>query len=276
MEHIHPSRREVTIVGSHNVLIAAYVVLITAAEACVVFLSAVAGAVCYSILLVAMLTHCAVGLAPSDDRPSTGERFDPVHAVAALAFVPILRLVSLSASVGGGTETSRYLIVGGALLAGVAWGAWGVRLPGLRLRPRYPAIESAVALLGFPLAFGAYRFVRPESVAAGTHWFQLAAAALAVGLAAVVEELIFRGFIQTAFARWHGPRLAPLLSAGVYIVAYLGVRPVQMIALSGILGLLFGWIVERSRSLLGVTVSHVIVNVGLFVLLPYAAWPFLR
>jgi membrane protease YdiL (CAAX protease family) len=34
-------------------------------------------------------------------------------------------------------------------------------------------------------------------------------------------------------------------------------------------GLFFGWVVQRTRSLLGVTLSHGLTNIVLFLVMPY-------
>ncbi len=254
-------------------MIGVYVGLIAVAEACIAFVSPLVGAIGYSLLLIVMLTHCVARLAAGENGPAESAKLDTTHAVLALAFLPLLRLVSMSAPVDGSSEPAQYLIVGGTLLTAIAWAAWGVRLPGASLRPRSPGLESGIVWLGLPLVFCAYFVVRPASIAEGDRWTQLGAAALAVGVAAVVEELIFRGFIQSAFARLYGPAAAPLYGTAVYLIAYLGVRPVRMILVAGVLGLLFSLLAQRTQSLLGVTVSHLLVNVGFFVLLPHAASP---
>lgn len=255
--------RDVPVVGS-------YVVAIAATEACVAFVSAFAGTLAYSLLLIAMLTHSVLRLAPEENRAES-RKLDSTHAILALAFLPVLRLVSMTAPVGGGTQAAQYLLVGGILLATIAWAAWGVRLPGASLRPRFPGLEFGVVWLGVPLVLAAHFAIRPATVAQGDRWTQLGTAAFAVGLAGAVEELIFRGFIQSAFARLYGPVAAPLCATGLYLISYLGVRPVLMIAFAGVLGLLFSWLVQRTQSLLGAIVSHSLVNVGLFVVLPHAA-----
>jgi len=249
-------------------VVAAYIALIAVAEASVAFGDPLIGAIVYSILLVAMLTHCAVRLAAERGPGEEQRNPDPAQAIAALAFLPVIRLVSMSVPVGGSSEASQSLVVGASLLAAIVWAAWGVRLPASRLRPRFPALDLLAVCLAPLLAYDAYILLRPASLAEGARWTQLGTAALAVALVAVVEELVFRGFIQTAFFRLYGSS-APLWSSAVYVISYLGVGPRGMIALAAVLGLLFGWLVQRSGSLLGVTVSHALVNVGLFVLLPH-------
>jgi membrane protease YdiL (CAAX protease family) len=259
-------------------VIVAYIALIAVAEVCIAFVSPLAGTVVYALLVLAMLTHSTARLAPQrsgswrrDVAAVESRRLDLTNAITALALLPILRLVSLTAPVGAGTQAGQYLLVGGVLLTAIAWAAWSLPLPTASLRPRFPALQVGVVWLGVPLVLAAYFAIRPDSVADGTSWTHLAAAALAVCLVAVVEELIFRGFIQTAFARLYGPIAAPLCATAVYLILYLGARPWSMVIYAAVIGLLFGWLVQRTQSLVGVTVSHSVVNVGFFVFLPLAA-----
>jgi membrane protease YdiL (CAAX protease family) len=255
--------RELTVIGGS-------VAWIAAAEACIAFASPLVGATAYALLLVVMLTYAAVALPASEEAHSEGGRsVDCAQAIAALALVPVLRLVSLTAPVGAGSEAEQYLLVGAVMASAIGWATWGARLPATSLTPRFGAVELWIASLSVPLALGAYFAIRPASIGEGTRSTQLATAALAVALAAVVEELIFRGFVQSALARLYGPVAAPLLATVIYVVSYLGVRPSSMIVLAGVQGLLFGWLVQRTRSLVGITMCHALVNIGLFVVLPH-------
>jgi uncharacterized protein len=265
----HQVAQPIERVGREAYALGAYVGFIAAAEGCIAFVSPFVGTVVYSLLLIVMLTHSVTRFAPEEARGVDSYKLDSTNAIVALAFLPVLRLVSVTAPVGGGSAAARHLLVGGILLTAIAWAVWVVRLPIASLRPQYPALEIGVVGLAVPLIFAAYFAIRPDSFAEGSRWTQLGAAALAAALAAIVEELIFRGFIQSAFARLYGAAAAPFCATALYVIAYLGARPI-MIVYAGVLGLLFGWVVQRTRSLLGVIVSHALLNVGLFALLPHA------
>jgi membrane protease YdiL (CAAX protease family) len=244
-----------------------YALAIGAAEVCIAFVSPVAGAIGYAALLLAMLTY-AVLLAPDADDPQLR---DYRNAIVALSFLPIVRLVSLTAPVGAGSTAGRYLLVGALLLAAIAWAAWAVRLPGAGLRLRVPILQLGVVCSIVPLALIAYYTVHPKQVASGDSRSQLAAAAIAVAVVAVVEEFVFRGFIQTAFGRLFGSIAAPLCATALYVIVYLGVRPLSLVFFAAVLGLLFGWLVQRTQSLAGAAIGHSLFNVSLFVVLPLLA-----
>jgi membrane protease YdiL (CAAX protease family) len=254
--------------GAEAYMIGVYGGLIAVAEVCFSFLDPVAGTIIYAVTLLVMLTD-AVTRGPRSGVDD-GVQLDATRAVVALAFLPVVRLVSIMAPLGAGSTAGKQLLVAALLLVAVGWGAWGLALPLPSLRPTFGALEIGVVASAVPLLLVAHYVIAPGSLADSTRWTQLALAGIAACAAAVVEELIFRGFIQRAFSRLYGSGLAPLLATSVYLIAYVGVRPALLIPYAVILGVLFGWIVERSNSLFGVTLSHSVVNVGLFVVLPSA------
>jgi membrane protease YdiL (CAAX protease family) len=252
-------------------IVGVYVALIASAEACVAFVSPVAGAATYAVVLTLLLTDAVLRQAPDNEPRTPAPRVPLVDALLALSFLPVLRLVSMSAPVGAGSDVGRLLLVAAIILTAIAWAVWGVRLPRVSPQPRVPSVESGVAWLVVPIAVGAYFAMRPAPLAEGDAWGDLAAAALAVTLAAVVEEVIFRGFIQTSFTRVYGAAAAPVFATAVYVIFYLSVRPGGMIAYAALLGLVLGRVVQRSHSLADAIVIHSVANVTLFVLLPRLA-----
>lgn len=77
-------------------------------------------------------------------------------------------------------------------------------------------------------------------------------------LAPVLEEVMFRGAIQGyMMRRFNNPWVAILAAALVFGVFHL--NPVQVVYAT-LLGIVFGWIYYRTRSLLSVIVGHVLNN----------------
>jgi len=83
-----------------------------------------------------------------------------------------------------------------------------------------------------------------------------------------VEEFMFRGVLQRSavevFGSW-GIVYVSLLFAIVHLIH----RSVIDLALVFVISLFFGWVVKKTGSLLGVTLSHGITNVLLYLVLPF-------
>jgi membrane protease YdiL (CAAX protease family) len=83
-----------------------------------------------------------------------------------------------------------------------------------------------------------------------------------------VEELIFRGVMQRASVRAVG-RFGWLYVALLFAVLHVGYRSVADVIFVFGVALMFGWVVESTRSLLGVTLAHGLTNVVLFLIMPF-------
>jgi LysM repeat protein len=82
------------------------------------------------------------------------------------------------------------------------------------------------------------------------------------------EELVFRGVMQSAASDALG-KWAILYVTVVFAVLHLGYKSVVDVAFVFAVGLFFGWVVAKTRSLLGVTLSHGITNIALYLVVPF-------
>lgn len=120
------------------------------------------------------------------------------------------------------------------------------------------------ALLGV-LAF-AVQPAQPVSALSPTLVF-----AILLLLAAVGEELLFRGTLLPAAVGLLGAKQGVFWSAGVYASFAL---PLSWPAVGFVflLGLAFGWLALSALSVVGVSLAHVAVNLTLLIVLPFW-WP---
>lgn len=160
------------------------------------------------------------------------------------------------------------------LLVLLAWAAFRV----VGSRSRVPVTRAAVPrnLLAAPLylllgaLLGALVFTfgpaQTDSSLLPTWWLALWLALMAVG-----EEVLFRGSLLRAAAELLGTRQAVLWSAGIYASFALPLAwPV--VGFIFLLGVGFGWLALSARSVVGVSLAHVAVNLTLFIALPLW-WP---
>jgi hypothetical protein len=83
-----------------------------------------------------------------------------------------------------------------------------------------------------------------------------------------LEELIFRGVLQYTALQQLG-RAGVIYVSAVYAVLYLGYRSVLNIFFVFSVALIFAWFVWRSGSILGVSLSHGLANVTLYLVFPF-------
>ncbi len=236
--------------------VAVYSTGFVAAEALTVFVGVVPGVAAHAVVLLAALNHYLfVGVQPPDAGRS-------VDILLLLALLPLIRILTLSIAVGEVKTAYRIGIVGVPVLAAVAMAAWLLRPPRFlaRLR-RWTWQQVPIALAGVPLGLVAYLIARPDPLIDVPSIELWTGVPILLVFSAVPEELLFRGLLQDAFTELFGQ--AGLLWASVlFAAAYLGSLQPEYVVFAGGLGLVFAVIVERTESLVGVSVAHGLLNVG--------------
>jgi membrane protease YdiL (CAAX protease family) len=220
------------------------------------------GMILHALLLVGLTLYGASG------QLTEGRRL-----ALALTLAPLIRLLSLSLPLIRFPQATWYPIVAIPLLI-AAWIV--IRLLGVSrhdLGLRAGNLPLQLMLVGGGLGLGAaeYAILRPASLVADYSWGTLVLPALSLVIfTGFTEELIFRGLLQTvaapALTRWTLMYVALLFAA-----LHIGYLSVSDVAFVFAVGVLFGEIVRRGGSILGVTLAHGLTNVTLFLIMPYVA-----
>lgn len=240
-----------------------YCVLLTIAELLTTFVDPMLGLVLHMLILLGLL-----GL--------TARWWQhPLHRfLLALVAGPLIRIMSLSLPLAGLPFISWLLITSIPLFAAAFVTMQTLQLSrhdvGLTVRPTRRAwrTEGWIAFTGIPLGFLEYVILQPPPLVAGldlqTTWFPIVVIFISTGL---MEELVFRGVMQhtalPVLSRWAIP-----IVALVFAILHIGYQSwVDFGFVLGV-GLLYGYLVQRTGSILGVTISHGLINSMLFVILP--------
>lgn len=238
-----------------------YLALLTLIELLAVFRSPQAGQALYLLILFLLLLHTAL----------TWER--PIYRfLLSLAFVPLIRVISLALPLARFPLITWYLIVSIPLFAAVYV---AIRL--LKLRPWNRARRGQwwlpqLAFASTGIVFGTieYLILRPEPLVSITSWQGLLiAAAILLVCTGLLEELIFRGIMQRTAVEQLGRLWGIAYVAVIFAMLHLGYGSLPDILAVLAIGLLFGWFAARTGSLLGVTLSHGLTNITLFLIIPF-------
>ncbi len=249
--------------GAHSfvVYLAVYMLGITLAETVTTFLSPHAGLVIHGALLVAVLLHASFWA-------SAAER----QFLLALGLAPLIRLMSLSMPLLNFDYMYWYMIIGIPLLVSTAvvyrLGGYRPGQVGLGLGKNLP-LQLIIALGGVGLGYLEYLILRPEPLAASLSLEHLWRPALILLVfTGFLEELIFRGLMQRASAE---PlrRLGPLYISLLFAVLHIGYQSWVDLLFVFAVGFLFSVVVERTRSIWGVTLAHGLTNITLFLVFPF-------
>ena len=238
----------------------AYLAAIAVAEILTAFAPTRAGLVAHAAVLLGMLIHAARVEGKKEQA-----------FLVSLAFAPLIRVISLSLPLADLPLLYWYPITSIPLFAAVLIAAptLGYRWPDLGLNLRRWGLQLVIGLSGIALGVLEYWILRPEPLVSTFEWRALLWPALILLVSTgLLEEMIFRGLLQRAsmdvLGVWGIGYVAIL-----FAVLHTGYQSLLDVIFVLVVGLAFGWIVHRTRSLLGVTLAHGLTNIVLFLIMPF-------
>jgi len=237
-----------------------YLVLIAVAELLTILTDARWGLAMHIGILTALLVQASLVL----DQPYH-------KLLLALALAPLIRILSLSMPLQDLDLMYWYAVVGAPMMLtalvvartlGLSWRNLGFTLRSFR-------IQALVVAAGLAFGVAEYFILKPEPLIDEFSWgaFWLPALILLVGTG-FNEELVFRGVMQSASSDALG-KSAILYVTAVFAVLHLGYKSAVDVAFVFAVGLMFGLVVAKTRCLLGVTLSHGITNIALYLVVPF-------
>lgn len=238
----------------------AYLVLLAVAEVLTALVEPRAGLVLHGLLLTGALLQSARWW----DHPT--HRF-----WLGVSLAPLIRLLSLSLPLRSLPMLSWYFVVSVPLFGAVftlqrvlriSWDQMGIHGRGLPL-------QMLMGVLGPLLGMLEYRILRPAPLISGLNGGEFLLAALILMVCTgLVEELIFRGVMQQAALETMGAKGLVYVSA-VFAVLHIGYRSLADVLFVFGVALLFGWLAWRTRSIVGVSLTHGLINIWLFLVAPF-------
>jgi membrane protease YdiL (CAAX protease family) len=186
------------------------------------------------VVHIAMLALLLVHAALTQDK-------DLHKLLAALSLAPMIRIASLSLPLPQVPIVYWYLLAPAPILLGAMA---AVRIIGLS------RLDLGLTLRRWPLQLAVVLVV-------GT-W--------------LAEEFTFRGVIQPTATGALGKAGVPYVAL-VFALLHLGYKSLADLLFVFGVGLIFGYVVLKTRSILGVTLSHSLTNVTLFLLAPLVIVP---
>ena len=238
----------------------AYLLGIALAEALTTYTEPRAGMAMHCLLLLMMLFHS-----------SRVESREARTLLVSLAFAPLIRILSLSLPLTHFAAVYWYLLTSLPLFVGlfVAGRALGFSWRDLGLNLRRLPLQMGIALSGLVLGVAEYLILHPSPLATSPDWRDLWLPALILLFSTgLLEEMTFRGLMQRVAQEGLG-RWGLVYVAVLFAVLHIGYRSFIDVLFVLAVGLFFGWAVQRTRSLLGVTLAHGLTNILLFLVMPF-------
>jgi membrane protease YdiL (CAAX protease family) len=234
--------------------------LTTMAELVTTFIEPRGGMLLHGVTILLLLYNF------SEIAASTVRRLQTV-----LLLIPMIRILSLALPLSAWPQISWYLAASVPLFATmmliIQQESWHREELGLTLH-RFP-LQLAIGIVGIELGWVEYQILQPTPLATELTWQALWLPALILLVSTgLLEELLFRGLLQSAAISLIGRGPALLFVATLFAVLHIGYASVLDVLFVFVIGLVFGLFVDRTRSILGVTLAHGITNISLFLLWP--------
>ncbi|MHB8674781.1 MAG: CPBP family intramembrane glutamic endopeptidase [Candidatus Limnocylindrales bacterium] len=244
-----------------------YAIALLVAEALVTFVNPLLVFPLHGGIVVAVSLH----LAWLARRPvETAESRALTALLLSFVVAPLIRIISLTLPLAQIEPAYRYLFAGvpmalGALLVAHTLGLGREQIGIVWRKPRWQVL-AVVGSLGLGLI--EFTILRPTPMGAFPWTLAGFLPAVAVGIfTGFPEEMIFRGLLQTT-ARPIMRSGTILYAATVFAVLHIGYESLTDLVFVFAVGLIYGWIFERSRSIVGVSIGHGLANVVLFFVAP--------
>jgi len=237
-----------------------YLAAVAAAELLTALAEPRLGLVLHGLLLLILLAHTARDWeAPTRDLLLT------------LTFAPLIRLLSLSLPLGQFPVVYWYLITSVPLFVSIyiTMRTLGFTWPELGVTSNRMELQLLVSLSGVPFGLIEYRILRPAPLARAFTWQQLLLpAAILMVSTGFMEEFIFRGMMQRATRATLGKFCVPYVAA-IFAVLHVGYRSVADVVFVFAVALFFGYVTNKTRSTIGVSLAHGVTNIVLFLVAPF-------
>jgi len=238
---------------------ATYLAMLILAELCTLAFGSSCGLGLHLVILFATV----IGAASSSEHS-----FHKLILVLSLA--PILRISELAVPLPELSELLRYAIMSVPMLIGIIT---VVRI--LDLRPRdigltvaVIPIQALVVVMGIAFGMIDYLILDPEPLITELTFREMIGPAIVLMLTVgLIEEIIFRGVMQRA-AYVLGSK-GWVCIAIIYAVIEIRHGSVLHCLFALVISLCFGWVVDKTKSILGVSLAHGTMTVGLYLLFPF-------
>jgi LysM repeat protein len=139
----------------------------------------------------------------------------------------------------------------------------------LGLTPGFIPTQLLIGCTGFALGIGEYFILRPDPLIDSLSWRAVWVPALILLIGTgFTEEFVFRGVMQSASRDALG-KVAILYVTVLFAVLHVGYKSAVDVAFVFGVGLFFAWVVMRTGSIMGATLSHGITNIALYLVVPF-------
>ena len=270
-----------------------YFFLIFLAEIITVFANPSIGIILHAIILCLLFIHSSIisKKKMSDNRlqwlfikrnknPSKllqffiGEKQKVSSFLLALTLIPMIRILSLVMPLPFFSRIQWFLVIAIpiyiACLVYIFQQKIDIRRYGLKLPDvKHVPIELGIIFLAVPFGYLEYSILQPDLMIGSLSFSSILFAVLIILIATgLMEEIIFRGILQNKSIDIIGPWYGILFVSLLFAILHIGNLSILDVILVFMIGFIYAIVVKTTKSIIGVSISHTVVNVFLFIVFP--------
>ncbi|MFN2144199.1 MAG: lysostaphin resistance A-like protein, partial [Anaerolineales bacterium] len=188
-----------------------------------------------------------------------------------LSFAPLIRIISFTTPLATFPQVYWYAVVGAPLLLAefALIRNTGLKNRQIGLRVGNLPVQLLISLVGIGLGYLEYLILKPKPLVADFTFEAIIGPALILLIfTGFLEELVFRGVFQY-FAVRHLGKIGFVYVSMVFAVLHIGYLSVLDFGFVFLVAMIFAYFVQRTGSILGVTLAHGLTNIGLFLIFPF-------
>jgi hypothetical protein len=235
----------------------AYMTSFGIAEFLIYYVSTVSGIVLYFAILFGLILSSAVD--SEEDRQ---------RLWVALGLVPLIRIVSIVVPIIEISYIYWYIIIALPVFMGIYTISHKLHysLDDIGLNIRKPLYQLVTALVGIGLGAIDYFIIKPKPLVEGSFVQLIFPAIVLIICSGLTEELAFRGIMQKAASVLGS--FGWIFIAAVYALLQIGNGSVLQIFFIFGVAAYFGFVVIKTKSIVGVSIAHGLMSIMLLLVMP--------
>jgi uncharacterized protein len=238
-----------------------YLLALITGEYFIAFFNLQLGLVLEAMIIFALLIHSSV---------TRSEHLS--HLLRSMTALPVVLIVSLSIPLIPLPQIYWVLLIAIPLFAiSIAL----IKVQGLSLRDvglnwNYLPIQILVALTGILFGMAEYFILHPKPIIPTLNFEPIIISAIIIFISTgLAEELLFRGIIQRNAQKALGAGFGILYSSLLFTILSIGQNSFPDLIFIFLVGLFYGIIFYKTKSIVGIALAHGISNIMLLLIIPY-------
>jgi hypothetical protein len=263
IDGIQNKRSKTKTTRNEKIIALLYLLSLIVAEVCVTYVNKEVGLVIEMVILFALLLNSSLDVS-----------YNYAVMLRSMMVLPLIRIIGLSIPLMQIQPLYWFPIIAVPLFAAVytIMKAQGLTRKHVGLVWGNKKIQFLIALSGIFLGTIEYTILQPKPLIAVLDPVTLISASIILIISTgLAEELLFRGIIQKNAENVFGTAAGLLYTAFLFTALHIGWNSFPDLIFVFSVAIFYGYTFQKTRSIVGITLSHGISNTFLFLIVPFFA-----